>query len=140
MSYFTQTDLEALIPPGWLTEGLDDDADGTQDAFAGVQQLAEDEVNGELGRRYAVPFDTSGNVGLASYLRSLCVHIAAEIVYERRGTVLPEARATKLAELRKRLARIATGEEPLSPQVEPERNVIEVISEPSRVHSGSANV
>lgn len=135
MAYFTQEDLTALIPASWLTEALDDDADGSEDAFAAVQQLAEDEVNGELGRLYPVPFDTTGKPGLESFVRALCIHIAAEIVYERRGKELPESRAKKLAEMRKRLAAIGNGTEKLNPEVERGEDAIEIIGEPSKTWS-----
>jgi hypothetical protein len=137
MAYFEQSDLTALIPTQWVTAGLDDTGDGTQDAFAAVQRLVEDEVNGELSRLYTVPFDTTGRPGLESFLRMLCVHIACEMIYERRQIPFPEVRAKKLAELRKRLAAIGSGEERLSPTEERETDSIDIITEPSRVYSKS---
>ncbi len=137
MAYFTQDDLSALIPDGWLTEGLDDDSDGTQDAFAKVQRLAEARVNGVLGQRYAVPF-APGNAGLDAFLLDVTAHVAARLVYQRRGMMEKFPFAGELEVLWKRLGRIAEGLDPLSPAIEQVNDTVAIISEPSRVYSTSA--
>jgi phage gp36-like protein len=140
MAYFIQSDLEALIPAAWLVEGLDDDANGAQDAFTVVQTAAEDEVNGALGIRYSVPLDTTGKAGLESFLRSLCAHIAAEMIYGRRGQTERFPFEAKLKAMRAQLAKMAAGELPLSPEVQRETAAIVAITEDSRIHSTRANV
>lgn len=144
MSYFLQADLEALIPRPWLVEGLNDDATATETedveaaaavGFAKVQALAENEVNGVLGARYAVPLDVSGNTGLAAFLNSLCVLIAVEAVFDRRGRDLTKSRIEKLKNDRVCLASIAKGTDPLSPAIKPVNTPGVVIGEDSRVYS-----
>ncbi|MCW0218224.1 MAG: DUF1320 family protein [Prosthecobacter sp.] len=137
MAYFTQDNLAALIPEGWLTEGLDDDSDGTQDAFAKVQTLAEARVNGVLGQRYPVPF-AAGNAGLDAFLLDVSAHVAARLVYQRRGMLAQFPFADDYSELWKRLGRIAEGLDPLSPVIEPANDAVAIIGEPSRVYSESA--
>lgn len=146
MSYFTQADLEALIPAPWLAEGLNDDAEATTDeevtaaaalGFAKVQALAENEVNGVLGARYTVPMDTAANPGLAAFLKTLCVLIGVEAVFERRGREMLKSRIEKLKNDRLRLASIAKGTDPLSPALKPVNTPGLVFSEASRVCSGS---
>lgn len=144
MSYFVQADLEALIPRPWLVEGLNDDAEATTDediaaaaaeGFAKVKALAENEVNGVLGSRYAVPLDVSANTGLAAFLKTLCVLIGVEAVFERRGREMLKSRVEKLKNDRIRLASIAKGTDPLSPSVKPVNTPGLVFSEDSRVYS-----
>ncbi|HEY1048228.1 MAG TPA: phage protein Gp36 family protein [Prosthecobacter sp.] len=137
MAYFTQDDLSALIPEGWLTEGLDDDSDGNADAFAKVQRLAEARVNGVLGARYSVPF-APGNEGLDAFLLDVSAHLAARIVYQRRGMLEKFPFAEDYKTLWERLARIAAGTDPLSPVIEQANDSVAVISEQSRVYSKSA--
>ena len=137
MSYFSQTDLSALIPEAWLTDGLDDDANATAEAFAAVQGLAEAQINGILGQRYAVPFE-SPSTALAEFLKSAGCYIAAKIVYGRRGLVDKFPFKDDLKQIMDRLDRIGRGDDPLSPQVEQANDHAEVISEPSRVYSSQS--
>jgi phage gp36-like protein len=138
MSYFSQTDLSALVPESWLTEGLDDSGDGTQDAFSKVQTLAEARINGTLSARFTTPLDTSGNSGLAAFLLDLGCHLAASIVFKRRGIPATEFPfADDLKRLLDRLDRIAGGLEPLSPVITRTTDSAEIISEDSRAWSKS---
>lgn len=140
MSYISQSDLEALIPPAWLVEGLDDDADGTQDAFTAVQTAAENQINGLLALRYAVPIDTTGNAGLAAFFTALASHIAAEMIYARRAQAEAFPHAATLKALREQFHRIVNGEQPLNTEVERAESAITAITEDSRVYSTRANV
>lgn len=137
MSYFVQSDLEAFLPLAWLVEGLDDDNNGVEDAFAKVQSAAENEVNGELGRRYSVPLDVSGAPGLGAFLSNLCCLIAIEIIYTRRGKEMTDARINNLAKARERLVRIANGEDALSPVLKAVNPSGVIIGEDSRTFSTS---
>lgn len=146
MSYFVQADLEALIPRPWLVEGLNDDATATAEedieaaaaeGFTKVQALAENEVNGVLSARYTVPLDVAGNAGLAAFLKSLCVLIAVEAIFDRRGRDMTKSRMDRLKNDRVRLASIAKGTDPLSPSVKPVNDPGLVFMEKSRVASDS---
>lgn len=140
MPYFTITDLSALIPLAWLTQGLDDAGTGEADAFEALRGLAEAEINGVLSGRYATPMDTTGNAGLADFLKSLGCLIAAEMVYGRRGTPAESfIYASPLKQARARLKAIADGEQPLGPTAALERvhDSAAVITETSRVHTRS---
>lgn len=137
MAYFSITDLSALIPLAWLTEGLDDAGTGQADAFDALRAMAEAEINGTLAGRYVTPLDTTGNAGLADFLKSLGCLIAAEMVYGRRGTPAEDfIYAMPLKQARARLKAIADGEQPLGPTAAQERehDSAAVITERSRVH------
>lgn len=135
MAYFTLENLTALIPGEFLTDGLDDTGSGTAEAFAKVQQLTEARVNGMLSARYATPI-TAGNAGADAFLLDACVHIAAAIVYTRRG-IAPEHWPFKgeHSSIMARLRAIAKGDEPLVVAVNPERDAAVLLSEPARSHS-----
>lgn len=80
--YFSQSDLEALIPSAFLIQALDDDNDGVIDAFAVVQTQAQGEVDAYLEPRFAVPLTGS----IPRLVNKAAVTIAAELCYRRRGT------------------------------------------------------
>jgi hypothetical protein len=140
MAYFAQSDIEPLIPPAWLVEGLDDDGDGSQDAFTAVQTAVENLVNGMLALRYEVPITVSGNAGLTAFFTALCSHWAAEMIYARRGQQEAFPHAATLKALRDRFDAIVSGREPLNISTERHESAIAVISEDSRIHSTRANV
>jgi hypothetical protein len=129
MPYFTQDELAALIPEGWLTESLDDDASGDAESFAKVRDSAENAVNAPLSQRYATPVVSTPLVKRAALL------IAAETCYARRAMMEKFPYAEELADLRKTLHKIGDGEKPLTPVAKPSSSGGAVISQPSRVHS-----
>jgi len=139
MAYFTLANLEALIPPGWVVEALDDDADGESDVllFDAVQAAAEAEVNGKIGRRYSVPLSPAAGSSLAQWLQHAASMLAAGICYKRRGadawTACPYR--DEIEDIRKDLAKIAAGEMPLDVGEERAVESAEIISQPSRVDS-----
>lgn len=135
MSYFTQAELVAFIPDTFQTEGLDDAGTGTADAFAAVQTEACGEIDGVLGSRYPVPFNTTDLPGLKAFLRSLSLQIAREIIFERRGRELSKSQVTRIERARTRLNSIAAGDDPLSPGLEPTETAAVIIGEDSRVYS-----
>lgn len=137
MPYFTQSDLSALIPEDWLTDGLDDDASGSAEAFTAVRGLVEAQINGVLGQRYSVPFD-SPSAALAEFLKSTACFLAAKVVYGRRGMADKFPFSDELKDAMKRLNRIGMGDDPLSPSIEQENDHAAIISEPSRVHSSNS--
>lgn len=137
MSYFTITDLNALIPAGWVTEALDDDRNGAQDQFSAVQALAEGKVNGWLGMRYAVPVDTSAANAPADFLRHAASIIAAGLCYTRRGKEAVFPYKAELDSVNAALRDIAAGKLPLFTEQDRKRPSAEIIGEDSRVHSDS---
>ena len=139
MSYFTQTDLEVLIPPGWVVEALDDDADGAQDAtlFSELQTVIEGRINGKLGQRYAVPI----TAGLADdFLRDCAVHMAAAVLYKRRGLYAQFPYVDELEDLTTTLNAIARGEEPLAPEADREEPSVSAITENTKARNSGGRL
>lgn len=139
MSYFTQTDLEVLIPPGWVVEALDDDADGSQDAtlFSELRTVVEGRINGKLGLRYTVPI-TSGIAD--DFLRDAAIHIAAGILYARRGLMDRFPYASELAEITARLNAIAAGELPLAPEADRAKDSVTAITDTARARNSGGRL
>lgn len=137
MSYFVLSDLEALIPSGWVVEALDDDADGESDAllFDQVRTLAEAEVNGKIGRRYAVPLSPAEGSSLAQWLKHAAAMLAAGICYKRREVWDRCPYRDEIGDIRKDLDKIAAGDMPLDVAEERAVESAEIISETSRVNS-----
>lgn len=135
MAYTTFTKLKALVPDGWVTDALDDDASGDAEKFPDVLAVAEEEVNGVLGLRYAVPLTTP-----TDFVASITLYIMAEIVYGRRQMADRFPYADKLAVMRRQLRDIGAGDLPLTPGVERKNSSVSVISEDSRVHSSHINL
>lgn len=110
MSYFEQSDLEALIPPDFLTQSLDDDGDGVIDAFESVRTKAQDKVDGSLESRFTVPFDP-----VPKKIKEAATVFAAALCYRRRGTADKENPwAEEEAKWMKKLATIEAGDLGLS--------------------------
>ena len=80
MSYFELTDLEALIPSAFLTQALDDDADGVIDAFEVVRTTAQNAVDALLESRFTVPFTT-----VPAKIKAAAVTFACAMCYRRRS-------------------------------------------------------
>jgi phage gp36-like protein len=139
MSYFVLSDLEALIPPGWVVEALDDDADGDSDAllFDAVRRAAEAEVNGKIGRRYAVPLTPAAGSSLAQWLQHAASMLAAGLCYKRRGADAWQKcpYQDEIKDIRTDLGKIASGELPLDVGEERAVESAEIISDDSRVNS-----
>ena len=127
--YLTLTDLSALIPPEFLTQSLDDDADGIIDAWDAVSTAACDEVDAILGVRYAVP--------LPAPYPAIAIHsarvLAAEACYLRRGAFGERNPFSVPADaIRKTLRSIAAGTLPLDPTIKRPAPTVSIITEPSR--------
>lgn len=126
--YFTLETLSALIPLSHLTEGLDDDGDGVEEAFTKVQTAVENRVNGMLSARYAVPI-SSTEAGVLAFLADVCTLMAAAMVMSRRG-IPAEQWAFKgdHSAATARLRAIAKGDEPLSHVTQPANDASVIIS------------
>jgi hypothetical protein len=134
MAYFTFDELKGIVPDGWVTAALDDDANGDAEQFDVVQAVAEKEVNGVVGMRYAVPLNPVPEV-----LSTIAVYIAAEIVYGRRNQIEHFPYVDKLAVMRRQLRDIGAGTLPLTPTKDREKASVSIISEGSRVYSKNLN-
>lgn len=88
MAYCTQSDLEGLISDAEIIQLTDDDGAGQADSDTVARAIAgaESEINGWVGKRYAVPLDP-----VPPRVRDLAVDIAVYTLYSRRGRV-PEDR------------------------------------------------
>lgn len=129
MSYISQADLSAEIPADFVTQALDDDADGVPDA--GVWELVaaavDRSVDAYLGRRYAVPLTMSP---LPAVVAQAALVFACELLHQRRGMSGEKNPYTKRADAwRKTLERIASGEESLTVTTAPTRPPVSIISE-----------
>lgn len=132
MAYVTLIALKALISEPDLTKALDDDADGVIDAFDTVQAQADGAVDALLSLRYEVPFIVDAP--------QICLQaakiFAAELCFKRRN-VSDELNPwfNTAEQMRKMLAKIASGELPLAPAVERAKPSGTLISENSALYS-----
>jgi phage gp36-like protein len=127
MSYVVRADVEAIIPPQFVTEALDDDGDGMEDEglFAALAESVDTEIDGQLSRRYSLPL-----VNPPASLRSGAKSLLCEALYQRRGIsadMNPFAKAA--ADFRAWLREIATGGAQLVVGTAPAKPPISVISE-----------
>jgi phage gp36-like protein len=110
--YLTLTDLHGQIPPQFLIQALDDDNDGVVDAWDGVKQAVQDDVDALLEGRFAVPLTFSP---MPLVIKRACVAFACELCYRRRGTADADNPWKGRADsFRKILAGITAGELKLS--------------------------
>jgi hypothetical protein len=116
MSYAVQSDLTGLIPPEWVAEALDDNADGGADTglFTEILTRAEKDINGILSTSYAVPIASPESY---PFLNTVATYEIARLFYARRGYQgkegFPHYDAWKSAW--DKLNRIGAGKEPLGP-------------------------
>lgn len=139
MPYVTQAALAGQIPPDFLVEALDDDADGVVDSAAwdALAAAVDEEIDATLGQRYTVPFTGTvpDIVGHAAKI------LALEGLYQRRGAFGDANPWSARAEaLRGTLRSIATGEEPLSPSLDRAKSSVSAITEPARTHSAAGHL
>ncbi len=132
--YFTFDQLKGLVPDGWVTAALDDDNSGDAEKFNVVQELAENEVNGVISLRYALPLNP-----VPAIVGTIAVYIAAQIVYGRRNMTEHFPYSDALAIYRRNLRDIGEGKLPLAPDKQRQNASVSIISEPSRVYSGNLN-
>ena len=135
--YFDIEKLEALIPATWLISALDDDANNSAEMFDQARQVAEDEINGLIGLRYALPLEP-----VPLFIQSGALYIAAEVCYNRRGESEAFPWKDNVKGLRSLLKDIARGDVPLYPK-DGEKAVAKGKSkayvERSKVHSNRTN-
>lgn len=142
MSYIAQTDLESLIPAEYITQAIDDNDDGEEDAglFVNIRSAAEDAVNGVLSLSYSVPIATPENF---PFLKHVTRYEAARVCYARRGyhgeEGFPHYAIWKSAW--DQLAKVGKGDLPLGPAAGSNDQLAKargsVITGPSKTHSTS---
>jgi len=133
--YFTQDDIAAEMPPEFLLEALDDDADGVIDAglWDKVVASASRKVDAALGQRFTVPFTGT----IPALVKEAAIVFCLETLYRRRGFGEEETNPwiTLANSVRKKLTRIGNGEEPLTPTVKKPTPSVSTVTEPARTTS-----
>jgi phage gp36-like protein len=131
--YSTRADLEAIIPPQFIVQALDDNGDGTEDdgLFAIIAASADAQIDGYLSGRYATPFSP-----VPPLVRECAKVFIAESLYQRRGYNSEANPYTARAnQLRKQLESIGNGNGSLggvSESGSSPRPPISIVTEPSR--------
>jgi phage gp36-like protein len=110
MSYVQFSQLTAEIPLKFLTDALDDDADGVIDAglWDTVSAAVDLEINGTLGKRYTVPFPDPA----PAFVSQAAFILACFKVYGRRVSEEQNPFSDQAKMVRTQLAAIGKGEEP----------------------------
>jgi phage gp36-like protein len=129
MSYVLRADVEVEIPPAFLTQALDDDGDGVEDAglWAAVVGAVDAEVDGFLSRRYPLPL-----AEVPASLRAGACVLACEKVHGRRGAHGDKNPWTKRAgDFRKFLEALAKGDAALEVGRVQARPPVSIVSEQS---------
>lgn len=130
MAYVALSDLNGKIPPQFIVQALDDDADGAIDT--GIWDLiasqAGQAVDARLGQRYEVPFADPA----PAIVKEAALIFAAEAVYARR--VGPEQNPWMGMgnAMRSKLDKIGAGEVPLTPEINRQKPSGVIVAEPSR--------
>jgi phage gp36-like protein len=139
MPYVLQSEIEADIPPAFLLEALDDDNDGAEDPglWDKVAASVATEIDGTLGQRFTTPFTDP----IPALVKQAAKIFALEKLYARRGT--PEAQnpwAKQAAAIREKLTMIATGDEPLTPEINRAKPSVTAVTEPAKTTSATGGM
>lgn len=138
MPYTTQEKIEAMLPPAFLVDALDDDRDGVADTgvLTAVIAAADERIDGHLGQKYETPFSTVPAVVANASL----VFVMASL-YRRRG-VADEANpwAEREKAVDAKLAKIGNGLEPLTYEAPKAAPAGIVIGQDSLLHSETLGV
>lgn len=138
MAYTTQAKIEAVLPPKFLTQATDDNADGSADSglLDAVIAAADTRIDAMLGQRYDVPFTTAPAVVQHASLVFSC-----HTLYLRRGIGGDQNPWEQQAkDMDAKLNRIARGEEPLAPDVTRDRPSVSTITETSRTYPSEGGI
>ena len=133
MPYVALNDVTAVIPPQFLTQGLDDDGDGIADAgiFDLIAAQASDAVDLRLGQRYATPFTDP----IPAVVKQAALIFAAEAVYGHRVPIDQNPWVAQGNSMRSKLDKMGAGEIPLTPELQRQLPSVSIISERSRTAS-----
>lgn len=127
MPYVLRPDVETKIPPAFVVQALDDDADGVEDtgAWDALAAAVDAEIDGYLSRRFPLPLSDT-----PAALRSGACILACEAIHQRRGAYGDKNPFTVHADaFRARLEAIAAGKAELAITQKPARPGISIISE-----------
>ncbi len=133
-AYVLLGQLSALIPPQFLTEALDDNGDGVADpgVFDAVVAAVQQEIDGALGQRFAVPFANP----IPAVVADAALVLAGFSLYARRGVAEEKNPfAARAREIRAKLAAIAQGQQPLAPEQRRAQPSASIVTEPARTRS-----
>lgn len=136
--YTTRQKITAKLPDRFLVEALDDDNDGEEDAglLDTIIANADEEIDSYLLTRYASPFADA-----PALLATASLTLVLEVLYTRRGIPTDGNPWVKpAADIRARLKRIASGDEPLVAGREKAEAGVVVVTEPARTHSSSGRL
>ncbi|MHC4445640.1 MAG: gp436 family protein [Planctomycetota bacterium] len=99
MSYASNTDVEERLGSTVYVQLTDDGGTGSADEDKVAEALlgSEGQINSYLGRRYAVPVDTSGHSELAAVLKSVTLDLVEYRLHCRRPPVAEEIHRKKAA-------------------------------------------
>lgn len=111
MAYTTNADVEERLGSALYVQLTDDSGTGSadEDKVTEARQGAEAEIDSYVGRRYAVPVDTTGQDKLAAMLKSMTLDLAEHRLHARRPPI-PEAIRQKRAWAIQWLERVAAGQ------------------------------
>ena len=139
MSYVEQADIEALIPADFLKQALDDDGDGEADSgvWDKVVAAVQDEIDGALGQKYAVPFADP----YPAVVKAAAKVLTLWSVYQRRG-FHGDANPweTEAKRQRDKLDKIGSGKDALTPDNLGKKPGGIVITEPSKLFDRGGNL
>lgn len=82
--YLALADLNGQIPPQFLISALDDDNDGTIDAWEVVRVAVQDDIDAALEGRFVVPLTFEP---MPKVVKRAAVAFACELCFRRRGTL-----------------------------------------------------
>jgi phage gp36-like protein len=141
MSYVDQSDLKGKIPDRDLISALDDNGDGSidTDVWAQIQVDVQTYIDGTLGQRYVVPFVDP----LPPVIKLAAVQLALEQIYSRRTMADEKAPFVLQANAqRSKLAAIAAGSQPLTPDTHRAKPTGVVITDSAKTQprSGRPNI
>jgi len=116
ITYTSIDQIKSKLPFDFMVDSLDDNRDGMidDDVWQAVAEDAAVTIDGQLGQRYAVPFDISD---LPAIVRDASKTLILETLYIRRGYADREKNPFRDAadRIRKTLAAIGNGDIPLTP-------------------------
>jgi len=123
MSYVSNSDVEERLGSAAYVQLTDDSGTGSadEDKVTEARLGAEGEVNSYLGRRYAVPVDTTVHSELAAVLKSVTLDLAECRLHARRPPVPDDVRQKRHASVQW-LQRVAAGEAVLPATTEVDGN------------------
>lgn len=138
MAYLDRAALEAVVPPTFVVQALDDNEDGVEDSglwdrvVAGIDR----QINSRLAPAYAVPLAAP----YPDVVTEAAVVLGAEALYLRRG--LAENPWTEQANaMRERLGALGRGEQgAMTQSAEADTPEPAVVSEPARLHDDSGRM